>query len=1027
MNAIREIEKKIGKELSEIQTEAVFGIENGYVCDEGRNIVGLNLKNTKFFDNSLLSPLTQLTNLDLGRNKISSIFCLSGLTQLKSLNLEDNKISVILHLRSLAQLTSLNLGGNHISSTFGLSNLTQLRSLNLENNRISDISDTLYLTQLTSLNLGINRLSSISNLSNLTQLKDLDLKSNKISDISVLSNFKYLTSLDLNNNKISDISALQNLTQLTSLYLSDNQIRDISSLSHLTQLTNFDLGSNQISNISPLSHLARLTRLNLSGNKISDISALRNLTQLGNLSLIGNQISNILVLQNLTQLTHLNLWGNHILDISPLRSLSQLAILNLSRNPIAEEYPPLQTERDPQKIFAYLTAKKTFVARSKVLFLGEGRAGKTEFSKALLRRNLEEGKEIDQEILQKNFTQVWNQTSPVEYSRIAYENSLQFPNVGTETPRTLGVKDLWYILKFEFSQDDFETLNLKNPAYDRKKLQAYPLHIFDFGGQKMQQVLHRYFISPAFVCIFFRSITPIAEAENDLKKWLKRISGILNQKGNSERLRIVITDINNIKGNVEEMKQSLQSVCEVYGFSHKSIIIKVDSRDGVGLEEFILWITESIEKLELTQSILPEMEILWKDLEKENGTYKVEKEIFQIIDEKRLETNQKEFSHEDILNYLCETTDVFKRITISGEKRVYFTRWLLNNIYTILHGYIETEGVPCRKNIAFSFSKSELASIIGNNYLEVIEVLQQIDFLILERIRGERYLVPELAFARYESMPLGNNQRISAEKVHYCFDFTSSRLPSSLISSFFAKNIKSHDDYKEICFGNRSILVRYDEYRVQFYEEGETLHVKIAHNDKEKLVATVRELLQRQNEVFGENAHCDYQNLEQFLDNSKNIRSEFILDVGVNNSNNNYFIQWKKGKEYASRDDAQLNRIEENTKASSVMLERSQRQVAIRDEVEKRYQNHWVHRFSIWVTGVFGALAVTPPLVFVYLFLIKQADWNEIEPLTYIWVTVTSLFGLLMGFLKGFGFDPFCVLIRFKITREVKKENGEYS
>ena len=221
---------------------------------------------TRFTDISVLSGLTNLTNLDLYANQIRDISALSGLTN----------------------LTNLELRASHIADISALSGLTKLERLGLGDNQITDFSV----------------------LSGLTNLEGLQLWSNQIRDISVLSGLTKLRDLFVGGNQIRDISVLSGLTKLERLGLGDNQIRDISVLSGLTNLRTLWLYGNRITDISVLSGLTKLERLSLYGNRLTDISALSGLTKLRELSLQFNNFTDISPLRNLANLEYLNLQAN---------------------------------------------------------------------------------------------------------------------------------------------------------------------------------------------------------------------------------------------------------------------------------------------------------------------------------------------------------------------------------------------------------------------------------------------------------------------------------------------------------------------------------------------------------------------------------------------------------------------------------------------------------------------------------------------------------------------------------------------
>ena len=241
-----------------------------------------------------------------GLNNATLKSVLTGLTQLSELKLIKNRISDVSALAALTQLDVLDLRWNNISDISALAGLTRLTRLQLAANPISDISALAGLIQLTDLEFGGNSISDISALAGLTRLTRLQLAANPISDISALAGLIQLTDLEFGSNSISDISALAGLTRLEMLTLSGNSISDISALAGLTRLEILDLRNNDISDVAPF----------------SDISALAGLTRLEILTLSGNSISDISALAGLTRLELLELRDNDISDVAPLLALN---------------------------------------------------------------------------------------------------------------------------------------------------------------------------------------------------------------------------------------------------------------------------------------------------------------------------------------------------------------------------------------------------------------------------------------------------------------------------------------------------------------------------------------------------------------------------------------------------------------------------------------------------------------------------------------------------------------------------------
>ena len=326
-------------------------VSNMSVLSSLTQLTELSLSGNEIVDISVLSGLTQLTWLDLGGNDIVDISPLVGLTQLTSLELQDNQISDVSALEGLINLEELFLEGNPVTD---LAPLRRLKSKNPDVDIDIDISvvatvvsdnswmpdpnlralvrealnlapgDVLtkeVIAELTSLSPINSSIKDLTGLEYATQLTWLDLRGNRIVDVGPLSSLTQLTKLVLWANDIVDVSALSSLTQLTKLDLEANKVSDVSPLSGLTQLTWLDITSNKVSDVSPLSGLTQLTQLNLGSNEVSDVSALSDLTQLTRLYLWSNQISDVSAFEGLINLEHLSLEGNPIADLAPLRRL----------------------------------------------------------------------------------------------------------------------------------------------------------------------------------------------------------------------------------------------------------------------------------------------------------------------------------------------------------------------------------------------------------------------------------------------------------------------------------------------------------------------------------------------------------------------------------------------------------------------------------------------------------------------------------------------------------------------------------
>ena len=328
------IEKELGKApgatISEADMLTLITLYRSYKPDL-QDLTGLefatNLKRLSF------SNFGTTGGEPYERGKLSDISPLVGLTNLTHLNLAKNRISDISPLAGLTNLQSLDLFDNQISDISPLAGLTNLQSLNLRYNEISDFSPIAGLIpNLRNYHKNYQRaVGSIEevNIPDRTLQTSIEKELDKTSghtitkgDMSRLSELSISPSPLLRDlPAIQDLTGLEFATNLKVLDITDHQISDISPLSGLTNLIRLRLDDNQISDVSPLVQLKSLKGLHLSDNQISDVTPLAQLKNLTQLSLDGNQISDVSPLAGLTNLTSLLLYSNEISDFSPIAGL----------------------------------------------------------------------------------------------------------------------------------------------------------------------------------------------------------------------------------------------------------------------------------------------------------------------------------------------------------------------------------------------------------------------------------------------------------------------------------------------------------------------------------------------------------------------------------------------------------------------------------------------------------------------------------------------------------------------------------
>lgn len=324
--------------------------------------------------------------------------------------------------------------------------LTGLESLNLWGSQVSDLTPLRGLTVLKSLNLSGTQVRDLTPLRGLAVLKSLNLNGTQVRDLTPLRDLTALRSLDLGATQVCDLTPLSGLTVLKSLNLSAIQVRDLILLSGLTALKSLDLRAIQMIDLTPLNGLTALESLNLNVTQVNDLAPLSGLTALKSLRLWGNQVSNLTPLRGLELLEHLDLRECDLRAI-PRELYEHLMVIHMDDfyhdEGLCLGGATLSTQ--PISIFgegdgpirAYYDAPKVPVRESKVIFLGDGGAGKTHTIKRILNKGNDD-------------------------------------NIGTDV--TLGISIQPYTAH-EGGADEFR------------------INFWDFGGQENMHAMHRCFLT----------------------------------------------------------------------------------------------------------------------------------------------------------------------------------------------------------------------------------------------------------------------------------------------------------------------------------------------------------------------------------------------------------------------------------------------------------------------------------------------------------------------------------------------------
>lgn len=207
------------------------------------------------------------------------------------------------------------------------------------------------------------------------------------------------------------------------------------SIGRLTALQGLYLNGRQVSDLRPLSRLEDLDALMLFNTQVSDLGPLSSLKKLKSLAIIGTKLDDISPLKELDNLYFLFCSGSSFREI-PRELYERCRIEGLDTTTLSTQPVSIFREGNEEVIRAYYDAPKKAVRESKVIFLGDGGAGKTHTIKRILNQGDDGG-------------------------------------IGTDA--TLGISINQYSVKGESG--------------------TFSINFWDFGGQENMHAMHRCFLT----------------------------------------------------------------------------------------------------------------------------------------------------------------------------------------------------------------------------------------------------------------------------------------------------------------------------------------------------------------------------------------------------------------------------------------------------------------------------------------------------------------------------------------------------
>lgn len=848
--SILDFEKKYRIELKETKEEQklFYYRSNYYLLNDNDEVIGLSLSRNRFteipnlknfylleilnlsynqiFKIEGLAILKNLRHLSLNNNHISTIEDLDTLRHLQHLSLNNNQIFIIDELDTLNNLQNLDLDHNQIFKIEGIDTLQNLQYLHLGNNQISKIEGVDTLQNLQSLSLNNNQISKLEGIATLQNLQNLRLNNNQISIIEGLDTLQNLLHLDLDHNQISKIEGFDALQSLKELYLSNNQISKIEGFDALQSLQELYLSFNQISKIEGCDTLQSLQVLYLGNNQISKIEHILNLKELqylyiylnkievldgaeipisnGHIDLSYNGIKEIINFENKKNIWHLNLFSNKISDILPLlplfRNNRNVFIkegnykygIGIGANPLDDSVLSIlnmnyKEERRETLLdyFENLLAGQQPLREAKLMLLGEGEAGKTNL------RN--------------------------------------------------------YILGEPFNANKSATTGI---VVDRHNICIdnidYRINVWDFGGQWIQQQVHKFFITNESLYLIVLN----GRNEERPEKWLDWIK---NYTDDSRAIVVVNKMDNNHSYRLEEniLRKNYPFIIDFHYISLKEIDDKKEDAlyNGSKLSHTI---SEQILHLKnINTPVASNFHDLKRDLE-------------DNVLKERTHINYDAFEHLFVKHQLKGKVDSFLEILNKIGTIRYFEihdrlilnpEWLSGGVYKVLMSEFTAKNFGVFKENDFDTilqkAEEDKYSYTKRDYPFISQMMEEFEIAYVEK--GD-YFVPSL-FKNDLPEEFVKSNMFDESTVHFIFDFHSD-YPETLISKFIVSFFNKR--YNGMYWKNGIVLIdKDDELKEEIYayiesvKEEKRIHIKIKGKETRKffkdIKAKIHSLLEKTN------------------------------------------------------------------------------------------------------------------------------------------------------------------------------------
>lgn len=393
---------------------------------------------------------------------------------------------------TLEECSSCNEGEANfiLSIPNSMSNLINLKFLYISGELfnqfpIQNFSPIENLYQLEVLNISSTRLDSLTSIKSILGLLSLDISNTLINNISLLNDLIFLQRFNCSfNTNINDLSPIKKLTNIDFLSCSFTSIYDLTPIVNLTKLEILFCSDTLIEDLSPIDYLSEIVAIDVSNTNIEDLSIVNwsKKKYLSEIVLYNTKIYSLKPLFNFLSTHEIGweLWEGKI---------------RIGNCPLTD--PPLEiAKQGNEAILRYWEEQDRLAAlgieevvplmEAKVLLVGQGESGKTSLRKKLV--------DMHSEMPAPDKTTIGIEITPLVL------------------PTTTG-RDL-------------------------------TLHLWDFGGQNIQQFAHQFFLTDEAVYVL---LSNDREQNPNFQYWLS----IIELLGKNSKVLIVQNEKN---GHCEELK-----------------------------------------------------------------------------------------------------------------------------------------------------------------------------------------------------------------------------------------------------------------------------------------------------------------------------------------------------------------------------------------------------------------------------------------------------------------------------------------